>query len=503
MQGMTVRGKVRQIGRFATLCGVAAALAACATTAGVGSATVERNLRSHVETLASDEFGGRLPGTKGEDLSVAYQVDALKAYGFEPGYIGEWTQPVALDKTVVSAPRLTFAGDGGTVVAADDLYVLSASADGEGKRLELIAFASDFDGEFGDLSGKAVVFEDLQPGAALFGPLMEANPAAVLIPVRDEARLGRVAGSVGSGRWRLASEVDSGPSLFYLGPDALAQLETGMGTTFAKLAPRLRKNGGRIDTATAISYGVARDVKQITSANVLGRLAGTRPGSGAVILLAHWDHLGDQCGSEGDADRICNGAVDNASGVAAMLEVARIMAAGKRTERDLYIMGNTAEEMGLLGAQAFVNNPPVPLDYFVAGFSLDTLAIGSRDAPVTIIGYGLTPLDAGIEEVAAKLGRKVDVREEDQQFARRHDGWALTAAGIPAPLVSSSFGDRGALESFLSERYHSASDEYDDTVDFGGVTRDVALYVELVRHFGDTAKYAPPVEPQTEGAPAE
>lgn len=494
-------GKVRQIHQIFVLCTLAA-LSACASTGGPVERTIERNLRGHIETLSSEEYGGRFPGTQGEELAVSYQIDALKSYGYEPGYIGEWTQQVTLERSSLSAPTITIGGKD-TAIETDDMYVVSAAAEQPQRRLELVIVSPDFDGDFSDLSDKAVLIDNLPPGADLFSTLLAAEPGAIIVAVDDQDRLQRVAATAGSGRWGLAATEGSSTSLLYLGPDATSELFETFGKTFASYDRLLKAGEGVVSTGQVVTISIDRETEELTTSNVLGRLPGTKPGSGGVILLAHWDHLGDQCGVAGDEDRLCNGAVDNASGVGAMLEAARIVAKGPRPERDVYIMGNTAEELGLLGARAFVNNPPVPLDYFVAGFSLDTLALAPRDAPLTIIGYGLTPLDEGIKIVAERMGRQIDVREEDQQFARRHDGWALTSAGIPAPLVSSAFGDRDALNAFMETRYHDASDEYDDQIELGGVVSDVPLYVELVRYFGDTANYMPPEKEQTEGAPAE
>ena len=470
-------------------------LAACATTGIPGKASLERNLSDHIATLASDEFEGRFPGTEGGRKAIDYQVAALKSYGFEPGYLGSWEQPVTLIQAAVQNPNLTINGPRGAAAIEDGLHALNYPTKSKIKDLPLLIADHATLTEVGDLSGKAVLLNNPQPGASALNSIYSADAEAVLIAFKGEDRLARVQAASARPSWGLQGDGSSGPALIYIDESAFGLLEQALGKSLAALQAGASETGGLIDTGQFLTATAEQISEPVETANVIGRLAGKKPGSGAVMLLAHWDHMGAQCGSEGDEDRICNGAVDNASGVAAMLEVAKIMSKSEPIDRDIYIMGNTAEELGLLGARAFAGNPPVPLDYFVAAFSLDTLALAEADAPITVIGWGMTPLDEGIEEVVKKLGRELDVQDDEQQFTRRHDGWALMQKGVPSVLTSSAFADRDALNAFLGARYHKADDEFDEQFEIGGLVSDVAYYVELLRYFGNSESYNPP-EPE-------
>ena len=354
--------------RGAVTLALAGLLAGCAAVSPLASSregqipAIENVLAGHIEALSSDAMQGRYPGTASDLATQDYIETALASYGYEPGYMGEWRQPVSI--------------------------------------------------------------------------------AAPLV---------------------------------------------------------LRKQDGDVETA-------AKQPSPIESANVIGVLRGSRPGNGVVLLLAHFDHLGECTaphgiepapGSEnaGESirlaanDRICNGAVDNASGVAVMLETARRIAAAGPLDRDLYVIGLTGEEEGLFGAEDFADDPPFPLPTVVAAFNLDTMAVAPAGAPVAVIGWGYTPLDKGIGKVVQAQGRKLLNRPEQERWLRRQDGWALLRRDVPAVLVSSTFADEDRLGAFIASGYHSPADEWGPHVELGGAADDVLLHVALLRHFGDVEQY--------------
>lgn len=177
----------------------------------------------------------------------------------------------------------------------------------------------------------------------------------------------------------------------------------------------------------AVTIEATSDRREFPSQNIIGMIPGTIPGSGAVLLLGHWDHLGE-CGPPEAADRICNGAADNASGIAMMLELARRLKAGPPLGRDIYVLATSAEEAGLLGARAFVKTPPLPLSSIVAAFNFDMMAVAPEGSPVGIIGRGHTPaLDAAILEVLARKGRLIGDQSLADSFLQRR--WLGAASG--------------------------------------------------------------------------
>jgi Zn-dependent M28 family amino/carboxypeptidase len=204
------------------------------------------------------------------------------------------------------------------------------------------------------------------------------------------------------------------------------------------------------------------------------------------------DWSSDVCSS----DLLCPGAVDNASGVAVITEVARSLVRGqargaKPMDRDVYFLATTGEELGLLGAMAFAENPPLPLDKVVAAFNVDSTGLVPAGRPVAIVGRGMTGLDAGIGRVVARMKRRLANDDAANAFVRRQDSWALMQHDVPAVMVSSSYGDPERLDRFMKERYHTPADKA-DLIEVGGMADDVTLHTELVREFADAKRVPAP-----------
>lgn len=213
--------------------------------------------------------------------------------------------------------------------------------------------------------------------------------------------------------------------------------------------------------------------------NVVGRAPGRAPDGRAVVIMAHYDHLG-LCMPEGSADRICNGAVDNASGVAALIAVAERVAKMK-LDRDVWFVATSAEEWGLLGARAFADSPPFPLPTVIAGFNLDTIAVAPKGAPVAMVAAEGSRLAELVQAAALAMGRAWDGDDEAASFLRRQDGWALAQRGVPMIMAGGSFSDVKMLNAFLASTYHGPNDELRPETELGGAVDDSNLHVELVR----------------------
>ena len=237
-----------------------------------------------------------------------------------------------------------------------------------------------------------------------------------------------------------------------------------------------------------VDLATTSTVRAYESNNIIAKLPGAKPDGRAVLFLGHWDHLGI-CAPEGAADRICNGAVDNASGIAVLTAVAKRLASGQRPDRDIYFMATTAEEKGLLGAHWFADHPVVPLSDITVALNIDTIAISPRGTPVATIGRGKPAYDAVVRDAAAKLGRTLDEDGEADAFVQRQDGWALGAKGVTSLMVGGSFSDMPLLEKFLESDYHSPADELSDKVPLGGAAEDADLHVALGRAFADTKRW--------------
>jgi len=222
-----------------------------------------------------------------------------------------------------------------------------------------------------------------------------------------------------------------------------------------------------------------------TAYNVVGRVTGQAPDGRVVLVMAHYDHLG-LCAPEGTADRICNGAVDNASGVAAVIAVAERVAK-MQLDRDVWFVTTSAEEWGLLGAKAFADSPPVELGRIIAGFNLDTIAIAPNGMPVAMVAAKGVTLEPLVRDSAAAMGRSWDGDDEAANFLQRQDGWALAQRGVPMIMAGGSFSDLKLLNTYLEKTYHSPSDELRPHTELGGAVDDANLHVELVRRAASRA----------------
>ena len=224
-----------------------------------------------------------------------------------------------------------------------------------------------------------------------------------------------------------------------------------------------------------------------TSHNVIGVARGRHPDGKAVLLLAHWDHLGI-CAPKA-ADRICNGAVDNGSGVAAMIVVAE-QVAKLGLDRDVWFVATGAEEWGLLGARAFADRPPLPLESIVAGFNLDMIAVASTGARVAMVAPPHARLEPLVRQAATALGRGWDGDHQADNFLRRQDGWVLAERGVPMVLAGGSFSDMAVLQRFIETRYHAPGDEILPTTELGGAVDDANLHLEMIRRAA-SRKFSP------------
>ena len=472
----------------------------------------EDDLRPHIETLASDDYEGREPGTEGEKRTIAYISAQWAKAGLVPAATdGSWFDPVALVRRGPDKAEVKFHARGERLRFADDEIVLVGKyTDYAAEKMPLwfAGYGVDGNGKVSpDVAGKVVFFladrpafgeEAMKSLTARRRALIAAGAEGVIAIGGEQTDYPLIR------RLLLARPITS------VARDVRAPLEGVVGAQFA--VAMVTQSGGDWDalrkSANAADFGgkllnvtgdfiVKSNVQMFDSPNVIGKIAGRKAGSGAVLYMGHWDHLG-VCRPEGDADRICNGAVDNASGIAVMTEVARELAKGKH-DRDIYFVATTAEEAGLYGAYAFAEKPAVPLDDIVVALNIDTIAIAPKGARVAIIGRGTTKLDKEIEGVARKAKRKIEGSEDANAFIRRQDGWALTQKGVPALMVGGSFADLKLLEAFLDGPYHGPEDELTAGTELGGAAEDANLHVALGKHFASTKKHKAEPEPKKTG----
>ncbi len=503
-QGKT-RGKFPARGRafFAGLA-LAAGLNACSTvppkTISLSNTlpTIEAELSGHIAVLASDDFGGRQPGTEGEIKTLTYLTRQWQVAGLEPGTnnpASPWLSSVSLSVSKPGASSVVFYRRGKKIAVPQGSVIAYSS----GLRALLDQAPMVFVGkqseplESSELTGRvAIMLWDHPAQFEQRDDLLAKGASAVLAIVQDDAELAALAGRRSAGSYRLAD--DNGGSLLdgFMSPAAAEELFGG--ATLANWRRSADSDGFLpVTLDSKVSIEATATSGKIETHNLVARLPGARPDAGAVLVMAHWDHFGI-CAPAGAADRICNGAVDNASGLAVLIELARRLGAGPKPDRDIYFVATTGEEWGLLGAQAFVADPPVPLSTIVAAFNVDSIAVAKRGAPVAIVGEGLTPLDEAVKQVVRHQGRTLGEETAAQEFLRRQDGWVLLQRDVPTLMVSSAYADQAALDRYTRDRYHRPSDQIEG-IELGGAAQDLLLHLALLRHFSSIASWPGPTAP--------
>jgi Zn-dependent M28 family amino/carboxypeptidase len=463
------------------------------------------DLLRHIIVLAGDAFEGRAPGTAGERRTTDYIVAQFRARGLEPaGDNGAWLQSFQLVERRPASATMSWTAAGRSVgIAPGDLILSGREARtriadapvvfaGHGARLpdrgiDQLAGA--------DVRGAVVLILLQGPEVEGFPSLAErmlavsdAGAAAVIAIVGDDVAWDIVAAGFRDGMNGAAATPT--PALYGLMPMAAAQrLVTAAGGDMARLLNDQPGSSFRAVTLNArMSLDVTTSVTRRDTSNVIGRLRGARATGESLLLLAHWDHLG-RCRPEGEADRICNGAVDNASGVASLIEIAGRLSARPRPPRDILFLATAAEEEGLLGAAHFADHPIVPLGSIVAAINMDMVAIHPAGEPVTVIGRGTPALDRLVDATVIDMGRRLDPDDEAAAFAERQDGWALARRGVPAIMIGGAFSNMALLNAFLEGRYHGPDDEADGRLMLDGAAEDANLIVALAGRLADPALY--------------
>ncbi len=484
-----------RMGRTVLIAILCVFLGACATRPLAFAPPAEReaiagNLMRDISILASDEFGGRLPGTEGETRTVAFLIDEMSKAGLvsgtnDPG--SAWRAPVELVSTTPLDSKITVrTAKGETILSEDQGFAFSNSRRALIDGVEVVFVGNGTQPVFEeDVAGKIVVVLQDRLNTDVGDRLFAANPAAVIGVVPDQRLLGFVRQRLDRERLTLARETTNRLTAIVTREAMAASLPDGAWEAMLSRAEEPGFGSAPVEATIAIDVRTSR--RDFTSSNVLGLLPGAVPGSGAILLLAHWDHLG-ACGDEGAEDRICNGAIDNASGIASMLELGRRLAASGPHDRDIYLLATTAEEQGLFGARTFAETPPVPLDTIVAAFNFDTVAVAPTGTPVGFVGEGRTPLDPVILEVLKDADRQLGNRDYAESFVRRQDGWALLDKGVPAVFLSTAFSSEIVLGPFLAGDYHQPGDEA-ERIELGGAIDDLLLHEELVRRIASTELY--------------
>jgi Zn-dependent M28 family amino/carboxypeptidase len=493
----------------------------------------EKTLAQHIEVLSDDSFEGRAPGTEGGRKTVAYLSEEMEGLGLEP--IGDsYALPVTLvsrtldpqtssasisisdDEDVleygpeavfwtrrdgetiqIDESELVFVGHG--VVAPEYGWDDYAGIDAEGKTVVMLINDPGFRQQGEDFGGNAMTYygrwtykfeEAARQGADAAIIIHQTEPAAY--------GWGVVEGSWSGPQLNLPRTEGSTEPVALEGWITLEQAQAlfdTAGLDFAELEEAATNEGfepvpmGEL----TLSAELNQSLEMTESANVAGVLPGTERPEEYILYTAHWDHLGvdEKLMAEGE-DGIFNGAVDNATGTAALLAIAKTYKdAGYRPARSQIFLAVTAEESGLLGSQAFAAGPPVELANIVGGLNIDAMLPTGPARDLTVIGYGSSELEDILEREAEEEGLTLSPDPSPQNgYFYRSDHVEFAKRGVPMLYVDNGTdlvdGGREAGEvaakAYTDGPYHGPSDEYDPNswrfdgmVQVLNILRDVGL----------------------------
>lgn len=481
-------------------------------------------LEAHTRFLSHDLLEGRLPGTRGDELAVQYVAAQFRAYGLEPGgEDGTYFQKVPMVGIEVKPPpSVTFAGPAGakplTLAVGKDMVISSGNQTGEAKvdaaEVVFVGYgivAPEYqwdDFKDVDVKGKVLLVMNNDPSSdpALFAgktrlwygrwdykywQAAKKGAAGVIIihttPSAAYPWKVVVSSWSGSEHFELPAAPDQ-PSLQARGwatedaSKAIAQLG---GQDLDQLRAAAEKRDFRpVPLGVRVSLGFKNGVRRMESENVIGRVPGVDPRlkEEVVVFTAHHDHLGKKAGAPGE-DTIYNGALDNASGTATLLELARV-AAQEKPKRTLLFIAVTAEEQGLLGSEWYARHPTAPAGKIAADLNIDSVNKDGKTLDLGFIGYGKSSLDGVVEALARAQGRTVKGDPfPDRGAFYRSDQFSFARIGVPGIYLRGGptyagrppeWGEQQEDE-YIAKHYHQPSDEVDASWSFAGAVEDAQL----------------------------
>ena len=483
----------------------------------------KEQLTEHIKVLASDEFEGRAPSSKGEELTLDYLTKQLTAIGFKPGNGDSFLQAVPM-VSIEASPEMTLSIGGKDYQYGHDMVMGSSRiSDFEQLKDSELVFVgygvnapeyqwNDYEGL--DVKGKTVVILVNDPGFATKDPAL-FNGNAMTYYGRwtykyEEASRQGAEGAIiihetapASYGWSVVEHSWTGPQFGFVredlnkervavegwvNTDVAKELFANAGLNFEQAKAKAAKGSYHVDMGDlTASVTVKNTVKKSTSYNFIATLPGSVKPDEHILYTAHWDHLGKD--SSKDGDQIYNGAVDNASGTAALIEVAEAFSKlPVAPERSITIMAVTAEEQGLLGSKFYAANPVIPAAKTVANINMDALNVNGRSKDVSVYGLGQSQLDEYLTVAAKKQGRIIsgDPRPAAGIYYRS-DHFAFANIGIPAlyaksgpePVDAATKALREVLNPILAKCYHNACDEYNEQWDLSGAVEDMQAFFEI------------------------
>ena len=526
-----------------------ALLAGCAATTGDGSASTtpvapsaapnisEETLKRVTRQLSDDSFLGRAPATEGETLTVNYLTQEFQRAGLQPGNNGSWTQDVPLvEINATNNPSLTVTGGAQPMTFNYRADMVAASYRAQPR----VSFAdsdivfvgyginapergwNDYEGI--DVRGKTVIILVNDPDWQSQGTTGTFNGRAMTYYGRwtykyeEAARQGAAAAFIvhdtepTSYGWMTVENSWTGPQLYmddgrgganqtaangWLQNASARRLLASAGQDLDELTRRAQRPGFRAVPLTGLkaSMTVENAIRRQASKNVIGIIPGaTRPDE-YVLYTAHWDHLGE-CAQTGE-DRICNGAVDNATGTAALVALAEAHR-NTRPDRTIVFLAVTAEESGLIGSAYYAANPVFPLAKTAGGINIDGLQLNGLSRDFIAIGAGKSQLDDSLRRAIDPLGLTlVPEPAPEAGYYYRSDHFSFAKQGVPMLYAEGGEdlveGGRAAGEAasrdYRANRYHGVNDEYDENWNWAGAIRDLRVYFAIMQELSRAGQW--------------
>jgi Zn-dependent M28 family amino/carboxypeptidase len=490
------------------------------------------NLRATIKTLSTDAFGGRAPGSRGEQLTTDYIGGKYREYGLTPANGGSWLQEVPMKQItadpntqldvsggsaplkfaygsdmVVSSPRtdatvtlkdsaLVFVGYG--VVAPEYKWNDYAGLDVKGKTV-VVLVNDPGHGNPALFQGKTMTYygrwtykyeEAARQGAAGILIIHDSEPAGYPWEVVHGSWTGPLEELTPDGRYQQAIQG-------WITHDSAEKLFSAAGLKLDELARQADQPGFKaVPLKLDANITLHDSVKDIVSHNVVGLVKGSTHPDDVVVYSAHWDHLGMRTGADGKTE-VFHGAVDNGSGIAGLLEIARVTAQS-HPKRSVLFLATTSEEQGLLGAAYYAAHPLFPLAHTVADLNMDVLDTFGKTRDVTVRGHFMSGVDDVLQAQARTLGLAV---EQDSDPAKgmyfRADHFEFAKAGVPALSIALGTDYVGhpagwgieQQHGYTANRYHKPADIYDPDWDLAGMLQQLDLMYATGQALADSADW--------------
>jgi Zn-dependent M28 family amino/carboxypeptidase len=490
-------------------------------------------LKTVTKTLSSDEYEGRAPTTPGEEKTLRYLVERFQAAGLQPGNKGSWFQDVPLvEITAQNVGPLRFTG-GKTPLSFDyrkDMVIATyrvapkaqlsnsdvvfvgyginapergwndyAGVDVKGKTVVILINDPDWQtqGLQGAFGGRAMTYygrwtykfeEAARQGAAGAIIIHDTEPAAYGWGVVQSSWTGPQIEQDTPG-----DHMDQSQAIGWIQQDAAKALFASAGKDYAALLEAAKHKGFKaVPLGLKASAGWDNAIRRQASKNVVGILPGSAHPDEYVLYSAHWDHLG-RCDAV-NGDDICNGALDNASGTAALVALAEAHAKAGPAKRSLVFLAVTAEESGLLGSKFYAENPVFPLAQTVGGVNMDGVNNVGRAKDFVLIGVGKSELEDLVKPFVAAEDRVIVPEPTPEKgYYYRSDHFSFAKLGVPMLYgesgedlrVGGKAAGKKAADDYTEHRYHKPQDEYSESWNWDGAIEDLTIFYGLGRQLAE------------------